>query len=102
MDLEMTLGRPLCSRAFQPNLPGFLVPVLVRSTGKSNLVWRHRRVANDDDFVVVGILVNDVEDVAALAVTTDVVLPNAFVNGPKGSEGFLFPNLHPVIPSRSM
>ena len=63
-----------------PKLTRFLVPVLYRAPRLHDFIGRHRCVAHEHDFVVMGVLVHQVEGGGTLVETPDIVLPDALVD----------------------
>ena len=65
--------------ALDPDAAGFLVPMLDRAAGIGDLVGAHRGIANDDDFVLRGVLVQHVPGIDPVIHPAAVILPEAFI-----------------------
>lgn len=71
--------RKLILHAIEPDEAGLLIPVLDAAADMGKLVGRHGGVANKDDFVVLGVAIEEAPGRDALGVAAAVVLPNILV-----------------------
>ncbi len=78
--IEPRRARPGAQQPLEPHPPRLVVPVLDAAAGLLQLVGAHRRVAHEDQLVVVAVLAHHVDRRDALAVAAVVVLPHRLVD----------------------
>ena len=63
-----------------PRCAGLLVPVLNTAACRGDLIGRHGRIADEDNFVVPTVRMSDLHQWNLLGVSAAVVLPDSFIN----------------------
>ncbi len=69
-----------------PRLSSLLVPVLDRAAWLDNFVGRHGGIANKHNFVIVAVLVQDIQNLRAFIMAPNVISPDTLVQKNCGSK----------------
>lgn len=79
--VEPDCSRERVEQSIHPDGTGFFVPVLDAAASHDQFIRTHRSIADENEFVVVGIGVDDIEGRRPLGVATGIVFPKRFING---------------------